>query len=411
MRSRPLPISTGARPGGGVRGGPARSPVARIAVVLIPVAAAVGCGGDGGGGSAVVRRDSAGLEIVRNGRADRKLEWSFTRLFALGGEDEGPESFYEVSAAQVDTDGRGRIYVLDGEGGRVAVFDSAGRPVRTMGRPGGGSGELEQPFHLVVGPADTVYVYDFPKRGFVRWAPDGSALETVAVSLPYFGGGIAATDAPLVLQVGQFDGNRRRILALSATDTVEVAALESPEAREVSFESCPMRFSGLGPVFYPGLTWDAASDRIVVNREADYRLDVYDRGRRIASWRRDVSLREATLQMAIAEIGDAMTVSAGGRTIECDGEEVARKRGYADVLPAVKDLALGPDGIVWVRRGHVRGEDPEIDLLAPDGRYMGTLPPGSPWPVGFVSPRTIVAAERDDLDVERAVVYRIRETP
>lgn len=55
------------------------------------------------GGDSVVVSDSAGIRVVSNLAPDQPLNWSFTRSFALGGQDEGPESFYHVRRRSVGT--------------------------------------------------------------------------------------------------------------------------------------------------------------------------------------------------------------------------------------------------------------------------------------------------------------------
>lgn len=138
-----------------------------LLALLLPLP---GCADEGGeeGGAEPLRRDSAGVEIVEDLGPDRPLEWRVERLFALGGAETGPASFYELSSGSVAAGGSGRLYVLDSGNYRVAVFDSAGAHIRSMGRQGGGPGELERPWELSVGPGDTAWVYDLAKRGFAR---------------------------------------------------------------------------------------------------------------------------------------------------------------------------------------------------------------------------------------------------
>jgi len=53
-------------------------------------------------------------------------------------------------------------YVLSGVagGGFLNVYDSAGKPVRTIGRKGGGPGEFRFPLRVAVGSGDSLYVID-----------------------------------------------------------------------------------------------------------------------------------------------------------------------------------------------------------------------------------------------------------
>ena len=128
----------------------------------------------------------------------------------------------------------------------------------------------------------------------------------------------------------------------------------------------------------------------------------------MASVRRDLPLKGVTHELALEEVGDSMTVRfGGGGGCSIPADEVVEKRGYADVIPAVGQMTLGPDGTLWVSRRDVRGEPRPTDLFTPSGQYMGTLPPGSPFPAAFTPDGGIVVVERDELDVPRVVVYRL----
>lgn len=372
-------------------------------------AAGVACG-EAGGEEAAVRRDSAGIEIVESPGVDRPLPWRVERVVPLGGEDEGPASFYEVRSTQVAADRAGRLYVLDGAAGRVVVFDSTGGYLRRFGRKGGGPGELERPWSLAVGPGDTVWVFGFARRGFVRFAPDGSPAETVRLGgLQFFGGAIAATGLGVAFAESGMMDRVEELVVLGCGDTLRLASVSLPEAEEIRFESCPMRYRGLPPLFHPSLVWAARADRIVASAGAGYVVDVFEGGERVASLRRPAPPRPATREMAVAHVGDAMRVRVGGREVVCDAEEAADRREWAEVLPAVGELAAAPDDRVWVRRGGVRGEPAVVDVFGADGAYEGTLPEGTPWPVAFLSSRTYAAIETDEWEVDRVVILRIEE--
>ncbi len=48
-----------------------------------------------------------------------------------------------------------------------------------------------------------------------------------------------------------------------------------------------------------------------------------------------------------------------------------------------------------------------VDVFDPTGAYLGTLPPGAPWPLAFTPQGNVVAKEKDDMDVERVVVFEV----
>lgn len=69
-----------------------------------------------------------------------------------------PHGFGTVRGLAVDA--AGRLWVLDGRAMEIAVFDSAGRFVRRIGRRGSGPGEYQQPAALLSAPDGTIWVDD-----------------------------------------------------------------------------------------------------------------------------------------------------------------------------------------------------------------------------------------------------------
>ena len=382
----------------------------RIALFPLVLPLLTGCGGDAAGAPRAERTDSVGVTIIRNVVEDRPLDWRLDHVLSLGGAEQGPESFYNVFPGSVATDAAGRLYVLDAGNHRVVVFDSAGTPLRTMGSQGGGPGEIEMPLAFSVAPDGTVSVFDLGKRGFVRWGPDGEPLPSEPLELPYRGGPIVRTASATVLPVRDFDPETQQItetlLAIRGADTTEIVAVPNPPAEMRDFGCVQMN---LPPMFTPSLTWTAAGDTVLANAGAGYAVDLYQQGRQSASIRRDVPPRPVTREMALQEVGDEMKVTFGGQRAECNipAERVVEAQGYAPVLPAVKNVAVDPAGRIWVHRGHVKDEPAPIDLFAPDGEYLGTLPSGTPYPAAFTPGGDIIAVETDELDLPHVVVYRL----
>lgn len=204
------------------------------------------------------------------------------------------------------------------------------------------------------------------------------------------------------------EGLVRLIVLGEAEDTATLATFKRAPYKPVNY-GC-VQLSGQLPLFSPSLAWTAADSLVFVSATAAYRIDVY-RGRRLAtSIRRDVSPRPASRELAIREVGEGITISSfggGGGTCTVPPEKVVDERGVADVLPAIRDIAVAPDGTAWVRHFAVKGEPAPIDVFSPDGAYRGTLPAGSPFPVAFFPDGRIIAIEKDELDVPRVVVYHV----
>lgn len=378
------------------------------------------------GGSAApraVRTDSAGVAIVVNDSVDRPLAWTFTPRFSLGGEESGPESFYGIARQSVDTDAQGNLYLLDGGNHRVLVFDSTGAFVREHGGEGGGPGELQFPGFVVVSPDGTPGVYDYSRRGVVRWSPAGEPLPLEPLARPddpspqllraVQGGQVALVDhrdAPEAT-------TRRSVLEWQPAAPAEgerppavvLASRESPAPVMHMYRSCtPQVGLSLGPILEPTLVWTTAGGRVLVARDTAYAIAVLEGTRPVASIRRRTAARPATREMAVAELGEGLKVRFGNNECTLDPDEVIEARGVAAVLQPVGAITVAPDGGIWVTRGAVRGEPRIVDVFDATGEYLGTLPEGAPDPVAFLANGDLVAIEKDELDVEHLVVYRVQ---
>ena len=386
--------------------------VRRSVVIPFAVGLLAGCGADTPDEVVVERADSAGVEIVLSQGQDRPLPWRFEPVFSLGGAAEGAEAFFQVGEQSVATDGVGNLYILDRGNHRVLMFDSTGSHVRTMGRKGSGPGELPMwPMRIEVGPDRVVHVYDIGKRGLVRFGPDGAVLPEHSFDGHLQDGSFAPTRAGMLVKTTQRDpeaGGRERLLLLRPDgDSLVLAQRSMPEMKAVQYDC--VAFSGMPPLFAGSLVWDAVGGRVYTATTVDYRVDVREGDSVVTSLRRDVPARPTDRDIALRQVGEAQTVEFGdGRTCRIPPEQVVEEQGFAPVLPAIDALTVGPRGRVWVRRGHVRDEEARVDVLGADGAYLGTLPPGAPFPAAFLPDGRVVAVERDELDVPRVVVYGIR---
>jgi hypothetical protein len=358
----------------------------------------------------VERADSAGVEIVTHTGPDRPLAWTFSEVFSLGGEETEEESFYQIGVTAIGVDAAGNVYVLDTSAKRVVVFDVEGAFLRSMGGEGGGPGEMNFPLALVVSPDGIASVFDIAKIGFVRFGPDGEILEELRTTFQYRGGLMRHVGGTLVAPVGDFDSERgvstNGLIAISGEDTARITVLEGPASGVVTLESCGMQIGGLAPVFWPRLRWSPAGTSVAVALGASYAIAVYENAAAVRSIRRRVEPTPANEEAALAAVGENMRVMTPGGVRVCDAAEVVEQRGVADVVPAIAELAEGPDGTLWVRRSTGPGGPRPIDVFGADGIYLGTLPDDAPFPVAVMGSR-IAAIETDEMDVERLVVYEV----
>lgn len=378
------------------------------AAVILPACSGAGEEAD----ARVERTDSAGMAIVRNLGPDRPLAWSFEPVLTIGGGLEGPEALSAVWDGGVAADAAGNLYLLDGQAHRVLVFDPSGTLLREMGRKGGGPGEMEFPTSLAVSAEGAVVVSDF-RNGLLRWGPDGSPGQSLRPGEPLEGYGLGVGPFGIAAVLQSMSGGRdsmvyRLTLLPDSGERRVLAELRVGMTTDVGFPNCPVRLSGMPPIFAPDLEWAEAGERFVVATGTAYRLDLYDeQGDPVGSVRREVAPVPATPELAARELGDSMRIGFGGGTCAIAPEDVAEAQGVAPRVPAVRGLVGAPDGTWWVGRGIGRRDAWIIDVFAADGEYLGTLPEGTPWPAAFRSADEALVVERDEMDVPTVVVYRI----
>jgi hypothetical protein len=367
-----------------------------------------GCSGEGNAArDNVERTDSAGVEIVVSSGADRLLDWTFAPVLRIGA-DEGPAAFGSLYSGAVQVDSRGRFVVLDGRNYHVVLFDARGEHVATYGRKGGGPGELEFPNAIAVDEAGAISVYDFSKRGAIRFAHDGTVLPQA--TLPPLAGTRIRTAAGrtwgVVMERSQFgEPGALRLLGV-AGDTIELLRHPTEEVKPVQFPNCKVTIM-MGPLLAPDIHFDHAGSRLAWALSSAYTIHVLEGGRPTRIMRRDVAPEPVTPELAEREVGDSMRISYGSGACTIPPEDVVSARGAAAVVPAMRDVILAPDGALWIPRGVGQRTEWRIDVFDPSGAYTGTLPAGSPLPAAFRGEDEIVTIERDDLDRQSVVVYRV----
>ncbi len=100
--------------------------------------------------------------VVRNEAGqvwDSTTAWRLVEDLRIGNADgEGPAGFAQIAA--LETDGLGRLYVLEGQAQQVRVFDATGAYVRAIGRNGSGPGEFRQAMGMAWDPHDRLWIVD-----------------------------------------------------------------------------------------------------------------------------------------------------------------------------------------------------------------------------------------------------------
>jgi len=96
------------------------------------------------------------------------------------GVEDGDESLMFGNVSRVGLDGKGNIYILDYKFRKIAVFDEAGRLLRTIAVPAGqGPREATNLNGIAVTPGGTLFIND--TRKVIVYGPDGQHLRTFLI--------------------------------------------------------------------------------------------------------------------------------------------------------------------------------------------------------------------------------------
>ena len=361
--------------------------------------------------------------------------------------------------------GGARVVGLGSDGMRVLVFDASGRFVREFGSSGEGPGEFNMPMDFAVMRDGTTVVADLGHRAYQLFDADGGFLRMVrgsegdgfggmsgnilgadprggAVFTGSIGGRIAS------FSVGGADAGpptSRPITRLglggevAQTDTVVKAWLPPRAEAELKLPanirigasgSASSALSGLTQplVFEPPLLAGVLPDGGIVHSDSSaYELKVTpsDAGAVARIMRRPMRPEPVTsrIEKEYLEEREAARGGGGGGMIVMSttggssGSSESNQSFSFDLpepeffpeIPILRALLTTWEGRIWLQR---RGDEPEsdgpIDVLASEGRYVGTFQTGAVEMPDAFGPNGMAAfIERDDFDVARVVVRRL----
>jgi hypothetical protein len=342
------------------------------------------------------------------GPTDVPLSWSFEPVVDIGGQVDGPAAFGRVMPSGIGVDGEGRIHVLDVLAFRVSVFDRSGDFIRSVGRSGSGPGEFRFPSDLAVRADGAIAVYDFDGRAFVVFDADGSPLDVVPAPGPLMrraAFGEHGITGSFVVESGSGDAATIQLTVRNPGDTVSatLASVAETPVHQVDFGCAVVGFRSL---LGPRLVWSANGQRTAVVAGTDYTITIFAGTRPIGRWSRAFEPLAGTVALAAAELGGDSLRLPGPGGCRLPVALAAERIGFADTAPHIFDLAVSPDGGLWVARLDRTGVR-SIDVWSADGDYLGTLPPTAPFPAAFRGPDEIVTVERDSLGVARVRIWRI----
>ena len=396
---------------------------------------------------ALVLAPSAGAqEIVQLPAEDHWLEIDFEERYRLGtmaGEDW--EQFGYVRS--VAFDGAGNLFLFDWlmETQIVFVVGSDGRLARRLGGRGDGPGEFGSAGAMAVFADGRVIVADVARRGYHLFAADGqierlvrmaevSAVTSVGpvVAQPGSEAVIGVPTRPTVWTITgaafstpvRFPTSHafeRTILSgeETVTDTIAEAWLPPVDISEMDqtdlVNTAPRPTSEL-PEFSPELHWGVLSDgRVAFSDSATYAVKVAEAGAGVVRiLTRPFQPEPVTSRMIRAEkrrrVDRLEDNAAPGADLPARRRRIEELEFHTE-LSVIRGLATTWDGHIWVlRRGEGPVDDGPIDVLTPDGRYLGSHPAGTmSLPAAFGPDGLVAFLEMNDLQVQTVVVKRMNK--
>ena len=375
----------------------------------------------------------AAQEVIELPAEDRLLEADFGEVYRVGSlaGDEW-ETFGRVGGVAFDESGN--LYVLDGQAGRIVVVSQGGEFVREFGGIGDGPGEFAGNTNTAVGFTvlrdGRAVVFDPGHSAFAVFGPDGEFERSVRMP----------GSALYLIRALKAANDRDNVV----TSSVAAFNLGGPSDAPVPTFRPIFRFvlsgdevvqdtvirawqpSGDADVFEPRLVAGALPDGgLVYTDSSAYAIKVATRDgeltrvltRPFRPERVTDRIREEETERQRKDLEDrgdganrtgGQMAAARAQMAEMRRERIKSLEFYHEV-PVVRNLRTSWEGTIWVRR---RGEEPAsdgpIDLLGPDGRYIGTYAAGATAMPSAFGPDGLVAfIERDELDVPRVVVKRL----
>jgi hypothetical protein len=372
----------------------------------------------------------AAQQVVRLPARDSVLAREPRALFSVGTAD-GRTADAFGAVADVAFDAAENLYVLDRLNARVVVFDSTGRLARTMGRRGGGPGELGAPQQMAVTRAGDVIVSDAGRRALIVFHADGTTR-----SVPYPGvsmligrtlsihprGGIVsvAMGNPAARDADAFGEEVLLWVPTGAGAARPLATVSTPRSRASGSGGIRVHAP---PIFSPSFRFALLpTGGVALVDGAAYSIRIVDPGGRVVRvLQRPIPPRRVTardreheMQRRARELSDGGGLRlVGARSgpmpapVRRGMAEQLRESEFARVMPVIRRIAVDGAGTLWIERtGASPGVPGGVDVVNAQGRYLGTLA-GWELPVAF-SPRGRAAYIREDeLGVQRVLVVRL----
>jgi len=371
--------------------------------------------------SAYAFHDSAGVQVISNPNAvsgdSGCPEVDSVPAFTIGGaEADGPYDLVRVAGVLGLADGN--VAVLDGATSELRFFDSAGRHVRTVGRPGTGPGEYQNPWGLYRYGSDTLMVQDQGTARMTLLSGDGEVLKTISLrgiaGGPFVG---RLPDGSLMLAVSrgqrrvvEGSGRRRSVVHLvrASSEGQLLDTVGSFPGPERLVEVTERRLTATTPLYARNTGFAVGGASLFVGDNAEYRIRVYTNGRRL----------ERIVQRAYAPVPLTAEMVARDKARQARAltdprfrqalEQMYQRDRLPATLPAFGDLMVDAGGWLWVS-GYTTAVEGNVlwDVFDPSGRLRCAIALPAALRVREIGHDHLVGVVSDEDGVEQVRLFQL----
>jgi hypothetical protein len=341
------------------------------------------------------------------------------------GSMEGEEAYVFGRVSGLARDDAGRIYVADLHAHEVRVFGEDGEHRFTLGRRGGGPGELSSPCCLAFGPDGLLWVRDNGNARYVAFEvseQNATAVATQRMSHSDANRHVATTfdEAGRLVDVGMRpdpatgEARTTRFHVRPGGDVEKEVSAPLPPDPEALVYRVPVRFgdatTGIRYFYQP-----YGPRHLVAHGPGGMHADAVSSRYHVRWYLEDGNLlRVVELP---GESGPALTTTQRTRAdsmIAADARVAGTAMPFSPPQrhPPLAALRFDQDGRLWVQRTVLPGEPNRADVYGRDGERVATVefPAGFDLGYGVLRSDMLLGVMRDELGVEYVVRMRMEET-
>lgn len=401
-------------------GHPAMIRSSAVHPALVLCIAFIACDADGEPASSTVR-DSAGVRIVEHQALDAPPWWLSAEPVLVLGTLEGEDAQQLYSAEHALRRADGGIIVANQGTQEVRFFGPGGEHIRTVGGGGGGPGEFERMWGMVRVAADSLAVWDPTAKRLTLYDAEGTVGRMVTAEVAGF--------SPVL--IGALDDHHVAVIdgldAIAVFSTRTGVRDDSATVLKVDIRSGAIADT-LGP--YPAgqqyvnvsetMFWmknvvfgrkrlvDAAAGRVHVGDDRTGEVRSYDPEGRLVG-----ILRAGGEPLPVTSAAERAYRARILEEAQEDRRAEERRRlaetPTAERFPSFDELFVDPVGRLWIR-----AFDPDLGgtrrwvIFHEDGRAAGRVDLPERFQPLDAGPDYVLFRTRDELDVERLVMFELR---